>query len=102
LDKLFSTRETPRAHLTDAEDAEESQLTAGVEAFKQTLEGLARDRILKLRCERALSTDEPKELDIFYPPLRPDLEDPVTQAVLAWERESQERRARLKGVAPRT
>ena len=105
LDKLFSKRETPRAHLTDAEDAEEAQLTARVEAFKQTPEGLARDRIHKLRCERALSTDEQKELDILlklYPALPPDLEDPVTRAMLTWERESQERRARLKGLAPRT
>jgi hypothetical protein len=71
LDELFSKRETPRAHLTDAEDAEEARLTARVEAFKQTPEGLARDRIHKLRCERALSTDEQKELDILrklYPP----------------------------------
>jgi hypothetical protein len=62
--------------LTDAEDAEEAQLTARVAAFEQTPEGRGRCRILELERKRfyGLSPAEQMELEILrglYPELPP-------------------------------
>ena len=63
--------------LTDAEAAEEAQLTARVAAFEQTPEGRGRCRILELERKRFydLSPAEQMELEILrglYPELPPD------------------------------
>jgi hypothetical protein len=67
--------------LTDAEDAEEAQLTARVAAFAQTPEGRGRRRIRELRLpfRGALSPAEQMELEILrglYPELPPDPDNP--------------------------
>jgi hypothetical protein len=63
--------------LTDAEDAEEAQLTARVAAFDQSPEGRGRRRIFELKRTRGdgLSPAEQMELDTLgglYPELPPD------------------------------
>src|SRR5262249_25165933 len=57
--------EWPRGTLNDAEDAEEAQLTARVEAFRYSPEGRARERIgdLQLQSFFGLSAAEQEELD---------------------------------------
>jgi|ERR1700730_4039614 hypothetical protein len=70
--------------LTDAEDAEEAQLTARVAAFDQTPEGRGRCRILELERARfhGLSPAEQMELEILrglYPELPPDPDNPFTK-----------------------
>jgi hypothetical protein len=81
LDDLIYKRRTPRQTLTEAEDAEEAQLTARTAAFEQTPEGRARHRIRELKCRMYLSTAEQSELDslrTLYPNLPPDPDDPLT------------------------
>jgi hypothetical protein len=80
LEDFFFKRLTIRrcgGHLTDAEDAEEAQVTARVAAFDQSPEGRGRHRIFELERKRrdGLSPAEQIELDTLrglYPPLPPD------------------------------
>jgi hypothetical protein len=67
--------------LTDAEDAEEAQLTARVAAFAKAPEGRGRGRIreLGLPSRDGLSPAEQMELEILrglYPELPPDPDNP--------------------------
>jgi hypothetical protein len=101
LEKLFYKRITPPCGggpLTEAEDAEEAELTARVAAFDESPEGCARRRIreLEMRDFRGgRSAAEQNELDslrTLYPDLPLDPDDPLTEAFEAWRRE----RARLQ------
>jgi hypothetical protein len=49
LDTLYCKRISPRGALLEAEDAEEAQLTARLEAYLQSPEGIARSRIRDLQ-----------------------------------------------------
>src|SRR5262249_783137 len=64
LEKRFLKR-WPRGTLNDAEDAEETQLRARVEAFNHSPEGCARTRImnLEMRSFFGLSSADQEELD---------------------------------------
>ena len=84
--------------LTDAEDAEEAELTARVAAFRQTPEGRGRRRIFELELPRhhreGLSPAEQVELETLrglYPELPPDPDDPFKYEVKPWERERPKR-----------
>jgi hypothetical protein len=76
--------------LSEAEDAEEAQLTARVAAFEESPEGLARQRILELEYadfSRRLSSAETDELESLrkaYPDLPPDPNDPLKDAFEAY------------------
>jgi hypothetical protein len=82
--------------LSEAEDAEEAQLTARVAAFEESPEGLARQRILELRYagfSRRLSSAETDELESLrkaYPDLPPDPNDPLKDAFEVYGRASDE------------
>ena len=74
---------------SDAEDAEEAQLTARLAAFHESPEGRARERIgeLFLKSFRGLSTAEQNERDnlkSLYPDLPPDPNDPMKGNYEAW------------------
>jgi hypothetical protein len=77
--------------LSEAEDAEEAQLTARVAAFEESPEGRARDRIfvlgLRSFSSSGLSDAEAEELESLreiYPDLPPDPNDPLKDAFEAY------------------
>jgi hypothetical protein len=95
LHKLHCKRMSPPScgggTLSDAEDAEEAQLTARVAAFRESPEGRARERIFELFIKeigRRITTAEKNELDSLRtlypnPPLDPN--DPRKDSIEAWE-----------------
>ena len=102
LEKLFYKRISPPCGggpLTEAEDAEEAELTARVAAFDESPEGCARRRIRDLKKQDfrgGLSAAEQNELDnlrTLYPDLPPDPDDPLTEAFEAWRRVAAEGKA---------
>jgi hypothetical protein len=98
LTDLFYKRLSPPPYgrLTDAEDAEEAQLTARIAAFDETPEGLARGRIRQLRLQRFRSTAEQNELESLrqcHPDLPPDPDDPLKEFKEAWQRDVAMRRS---------
>jgi hypothetical protein len=78
--------------LSEAEDAEEAQLTARVAAFEESPEGRARNRIVELEFDsfsRALTDTETEELESLrkiYPDLPPDPDDPLKHVMEAYDR----------------
>jgi hypothetical protein len=95
LHQLYCRRISPTrcggGPLPEAEDAEEAQLRARVEAYEQSPEGVARRRILDLalkRITRGLSPAEQRELDdlqTLYPDPPLDSDDPMHAIALALE-----------------
>ena len=78
--------------LSEAEDAEEAQLTARVAAFEESPEGRARNRIVELEFDsfsRALTDTETEELESLrkiYPDLPADPDDPLKHVMEAYDR----------------
>ena len=95
LHQLHCMRISPGGiSLTDAEDAEEAELRARVEAFNKSPEGRARSRIFELGLRKfggGLSTAEQNELDrleVLWPALPIDPDVPLNDSIEAWGREA--------------
>jgi hypothetical protein len=112
LDKFFCKRLSPPlcggGPFSDAEDAEEAQLRARVEAFRESPEGHARQRIGELSCKKSsgLSTAEQSELDslqTIYPYVPRYLNDPLESNYEAWtaaaKKAEDEMRERMRDAA---
>jgi hypothetical protein len=93
LIKVRARRNSPPSRggdtLSEAEDAKEAQLIARIEAFRQTPEGLARDRIHELTCKKRgvpckLSSAEQIERDrlqLPFPEPTIDLDNALAVAI---------------------
>jgi hypothetical protein len=100
LHALYCKRISPPScgggSLNPAESAEEAQLLARVLAFEESPEGLARQRILRLKSRSILDglcRAEQHELDSLcklYPDLPLDDDDPFTKAIEAYGRVARE------------
>ena len=96
LHSLYCKRISPPScgggTLSEAEDAEEAQLTARVAAYEESPEGHARSRIFQLKLadfSRGLGgaeTEELQSLRKIYPDLPPDSDDPLSEAIDAYRR----------------
>ena len=100
LHQLYCKRISPPTYgggaLSDAEDAEEAQLSARVAAFDESPEGCARRRIRDLEMQRGRSAAEQSELDnlrTLYPDLPLDSDDPLADAFQGWRQVAAEGKA---------
>ncbi len=84
LHHFYCKRRSPGGALSEAEDAEEAQVTARVAAFEESPEGRARSRIFQLKLSGA-ETEELESLRKIYPDLPPYPNDPLKHVMEALE-----------------